>query len=65
MTNQYSIEIHNYISERIITAEDRKKLAENQNDLQLKRFYEGQLQELFEIREYLARTVDLKTQRYY
>ena len=65
MTNQYSIEIHNYISDKIKTAEDEKKLAENRNDLPLKRYYAGQLQELFEIREYLARTIDLKTERYY
>jgi len=65
MANEYLIEIHNYISEKIASAQSRKTEANTDNNLELKRFYEGQLKEWHHLRKYLAETVDLKTQKYF
>ena len=65
MANQYSVEIHKYISDKVAIAASRKKEAEAANDPTTRRFYEGQLFELDKIREYLAQHIDLKTQKYY
>ena len=65
MANEYLIEIHNYISEKIASAQNRKNEATADNKLELRRFYEGQLKEWHHLRKYLAETVDLKTQKYF
>ncbi len=65
MPNQYAIEIHDYVSERIKWTEEMKEQAGGQRNLPLKRFYEGQLKEWMKMREYMDRTRDLKTQQYY
>ena len=65
MANQYSVEIHNYISDKIAAARDRIKNAEKSSDIETRRFYDGQLYELLKIREYMADKIDLKTQKYY
>ena len=65
MANQYSVEIHQFISQKIAKATNRKKEDQAANDLATCRFYEGQLYELDKIREYMAQNIDLKTQKYY
>jgi len=65
MANQYSVEIHKYISDKIAAANTRQKKAEAANDTAARRFYAGQLYELEKIREYMAQHIDLKTQKYY
>ena len=65
MANQYSVEIHRYISEKIADAASRQKKAEAANDSVARQFYAGQLYELEKIREYMAQNIDLKTQKYY
>ena len=65
MANEYLIEIHNYISEKIHRAQTRKDTAGANNELELQQFYEGQLKEWHHLRKYLAEKVDLKTQKYY
>lgn len=65
MANEYLIEIHNYISKKIASAQSRKNEANADNKLELQRFYEGQLNEWHHLRKYLAETVDLKTQKYF
>ena len=65
MANQYSVEIHDYISEKIAGATAQLKKAEAEDDLTGRRFYEGQLYELGKLREYMAQNIDLKTQKYY
>ena len=65
MANEYLIEIHNYISEKIIGAQNRKDVAKANNELESQRFYEGQLIEWHYLRTYLTETVDLKTQKYF
>ena len=65
MANQYSVEIHKYISDKIARATGQIKKAEVADDLATRRFYEGQIYELEKIREYMAQNIDLKTQKYY
>jgi len=65
MANQYSVEIHKYISGKIAAATSQQKKAEAIHDSAACRFYAGQLYELEKIREYMAQNIDLKTQKYY
>ena len=65
MANEYLVEIHKHITERIVSAENEKNTADANNDLDSKRFYEGQLQEWLKMRAYLVNKVDLKTQKYF
>ena len=65
MANEYSVAIHNFISNKIATIEKNKKDAEKENDLAAARYCEGQLQELRLIRQYLNEKIDLKTQKYF
>ena len=65
MANDYSVTIHHFISDRIEAAENNKKVAEQHNDLSSASYYNGQLQELNNIRQYMVDKIDLKTQKYY
>lgn len=65
MVHLYSVEIQNFISEKLLVAEEKKKAAEKQYDFETQKFYEGQLKELRTLREYLTAKIDLKTQNYY
>ena len=65
MTHDYLAEIHNYISQEIVIAEQKKDTAKDLNDFESLHFYKGQINELFKIREYLTEIIDLKTQEYY
>ena len=65
MANEYSVEIHQYISEKIAAATRQQKKAKAANDSAARQFYAGQLYELEKIREYMAQNIDLKTQKYY
>ena len=65
MANEYSVEIHNYISAKIAEIEKEKIIAENHNDPAAVSYCSGQLQELTIIRQYLNEKIDLKTQKYY
>jgi hypothetical protein len=65
MTNHYAIEIHDYVSEKIKWAKEMKEQAGGQQDMPLIQFYKGQLKEWMKMREYMDRTIDLKTQQYY
>ena len=65
MTNQYSVEIHKYISNKIAAVTHQQKKAEAASDSAARQFYAGQLYELEKIREYMAQNIDLKTQKYY
>ena len=65
MAHEYSVKIQNYLSEKISAAETMKTTAENQDDFEAQRYYDGQLNELYRLRRYLTEKIDLKTQRYY
>ena len=65
MANEYLIEIHNYISEKIDGAQKKKDEASANDELESQRFYKGQLKEWHYLRAYLAEKIDLKTQKYF
>ena len=65
MANEYLVLVHNYITEKIAVAEEGKKKARKQGDHETQTFCDGQLKELYNIREYLTARIDLKTQKYY
>jgi hypothetical protein len=65
MANEYSVAVHNYISGKIAAAEKNKTHAEIENDSGSISYYEGQLKELNNIRQYMVEKIDLKTQKYY
>ncbi len=65
MANEYAVAIHNYISGKIAAAEKNKKNAEMANDLGSISYYNGQLKEFNNIRQYMVEKIDLKTQKYY
>ncbi len=60
MPNEYSVEIHNYLSHHISDA--LKSIDKNISSSPL---HQGQLDELHWIREYLKDNIDLKDFRYY
>ncbi len=65
MANEYSVTIHNYISDKIAAAEKNKKHAETENDVGSISYYNGLLKEFNSIRQYMVEKIDLKTQKYY
>ena len=60
MPNEFSVEIHDYLTQKITQAQ--KAIAENNEQSS---FYLGQLEELRRIREYLRENIDLKNFSYY
>ena len=65
MANEYLIDIHNYISKKIVSVESQKAEAQKRNDRASQIFYDGQRMEWQQMRAYLAEKVDLKTQKYF
>ena len=65
MTHEFSVEIHEYIKKKIADAEKGKKQADANGDGETRRYYEGQLHELLNLRNYISQRIDLKTQKYY
>jgi hypothetical protein len=65
MTNSHLVEIHNHISAKLAAAESQRRNAEQQNNSTSLHYWEGQLQELKALRQYLSEKIDLKTQTYF
>ena len=65
MPNEFSIEIHNHISDRIAEMQARYDQASQDNDDDAKSYCRGQLDELHWLRGYLRKNVDLKGFSYY
>ncbi len=65
MVNRYSVDTHQYITEKIADAQSRLKGAARQNDMEAQQYYKGQLKELYFFRRYLSEKIDLKTQTYF
>lgn len=65
MANEFSVTIHDFISAQIAAGSRGKADAEQTDDRASVRYYEGRLQELNIIRQYMADNIDLKTQKYY
>lgn len=60
MPNDFSVMIHNYLTEKITEAERAVGSSDKQSS-----FYHGQLEELRWLRSYLKEHIDLKDFTYY
>jgi hypothetical protein len=60
MPNEFSVEIHNYLTQKITEAQKAIAYKDEQSP-----FYQGQLDELLKIRKYLKENIDLKNFTYY
>jgi len=60
MPNEFSVEIHNYLTLKIAEAEEGIARKDERSC-----FFRGQLEELYWIRTYLKKNVDLKNFIYY
>ena len=65
MPHAFSVEIHDYLSNKILLLEKNQRKAVQEEDAVLQSYYEGQLLELTSMRHYLTEHFDLKTQKYY
>ena len=61
MPNEFSVEIHDYLTQKITEAEN----ALARKECNLLRYFQGQLEELHRIRAYLKENIDLKNFTYY
>ena len=65
MPNEYSIEIHNHISEMVAGSKEQLNTAQQASDSKNEAYQRGRLDELNWLRSYLAEHVDLKDFKYY
>ncbi len=65
MPHAFSVEIQDFLSEKIHLAEDGKKKAKQENNVETCSYFDGQLLELKALRQYLTDNIDLKTQKYF
>lgn len=65
MPNEYSVSLHNHISEKIIAARQGMEKAKETGDHTLESYNRGQLDELHWLRRYLSTNIDLKNYTYY
>ena len=65
MTHEYSVQIHAWISKKLDKVKQEIKIASDQKDVEKENYYNGQLQELSDMRKYLSDKVDLDTHQYY
>ncbi len=61
MPNDYSIEIHKYLSDKILLAEQTMRQGDENTATRAR----GQLEELLWIRQYLQENIDLKNFQYF
>jgi hypothetical protein len=65
VAHEYSVQIHEWISQKIDTVRKDMKPLETGNDQNRKNYLAGRFQELQDIRQYLTDKIDLDTQEYY
>ena len=65
MPNEYSIDVHNYITEQIHVHQKKVKESSDGKNSSEKHYSLGRLNELQWIRDYLADNIDLKEFTYY
>jgi hypothetical protein len=65
MPHAFSVEIHDYLSKKILLAEENRNKALREKNRAGQLYCEGQLLELMTMRNYLTKNIDLKTQTYY
>ncbi|MFW2368158.1 MAG: hypothetical protein ACN4GW_17215 [Desulforhopalus sp.] len=65
MPNDYSVQLHDLISEKIKSAAQNLAYANDNQDTEMQSYWNGQLEELAWLRSYLKAHVDLKDFVYY
>lgn len=65
MAHEYSVQIHEWIKDRIDNINQQLNNSRKTGDSCKESFYNGQLDQLKEIRQYLTESIDLDTQTYY
>ncbi|MCK5071115.1 MAG: hypothetical protein KAR01_11250 [Desulfocapsa sp.] len=65
MPHIFSIEIHEYLSDKILLLEKSKKEAILEQNKERELYCDGQLFEFFTMRKYLTANIDLKNQKYF
>ncbi len=65
MAHEHSVTIHDYLSLKIEDVKKKKDKAKSLGNDENIQFYNGQLDELLNIRKYLTDQIDLDTQKYY
>ncbi|MCP3898997.1 MAG: hypothetical protein GY707_04600 [Desulfobacteraceae bacterium] len=65
MAHEHSVTIHDYLSLKIEDVKKKKDKAKSLGNDENIPFYNGQLDELLNIRKYLTDQIDLDTQKYY
>lgn len=65
MPNEYSVELHNFITDKISSAAQHLAGAKENNNSEMQSYWGGQLEELAWLRSYLKAHVDLNNFVYY
>lgn len=60
MPNEYSVEIHNYLKEKLRQAEEKCALSKTERS-----YYAGIIEEIHSLRDFLEEHIDLKNFTYY
>ena len=64
MANEYLVQIHDFITERLAEAEAGRATAARLEEVEAA-YFEGRLAELTELRQRISAHYDLQTQEYY
>ncbi len=65
MPNEYSVQIHDFITDKIEAARKQIGHADETKDLIRKSYWQGQLDEFYWLRSYLKEHIDLNNFIYY
>jgi hypothetical protein len=65
MANEYLVNIHHFLSEKIKESEAAVRSAVDKGDMAKQQYYSGELYELTQIRKYMSENFNLETQVYY
>jgi len=64
MANQFLVEIHQYLKEKVAESNKQKKEAEEQYTIDQASFHEGYLKELQLLKEFVSKNYNLTTCKY-
>lgn len=65
MAHEYSVQVHDWIKQKMAEAASELKKAEQEADPVKESYSKGMLGQLNEIRQYLTDQIDLDTHKYY